>query len=108
MTDPGIYLVNATGESSALATESDSGDESLYTYAVEAHTHTHDYECPLCRTAIRATSTEYVNHDDDNLVLPYPHEQFTDFDHTSDRDQLWRCPNDDCRIERLTPGDSDE
>lgn len=64
-------------------------------------------KCPCCGTTIRATNVEwlYDNGDDDGDVVKSPYVAFSEYSHTDDREQLYYCPNDQCRVERLRAGD---
>lgn len=75
---------------------------------------THPYECPDCGTAIQATNIEYL-YDEYDHVVPSELVGFdlvltTDkrkYQATEDREQLFMCPNEDCRIVRLFPGENE-
>lgn len=69
----------------------------------------HPYSCPNCETAIRATNVEYLYDDGSGSgeVIPYPCDTFSEYS-TTDGKQLHYCPNEDCRIIRLFPGERDE
>lgn len=68
------------------------------------------YKCPNCNHTIRATNVEwwYDNGDEDGDVIKSPYVAFSEYSHTDDKEQLHYCPNENCRIVRLLPGDSDE
>ena len=46
--------------------------------------------------------------DEDGDVIKSPYVAFSEYSHTDDKEQLHYCPNENCRIVRLLPGDSDE
>lgn len=75
---------------------------------------THPYKCPNCGAAINATNIEYLYEEHDHVVPNELQEwesalgDIDTYDPLKDRRQLWYCPNEDCRIVRLFPGESDE
>lgn len=66
----------------------------------------HPMKCPSCEHTIRATNLEWLYEKErGNRVIPSGAVAFTGYSHTDERDQLYYCPNDDCRVERLLPGE---
>lgn len=70
----------------------------------------HPHKCPVCETTIRATNIENLFDDGDcGAIVPgnlSPFSEYSVGDH--DHQQLHYCPNDECRIVRLLPGESNE
>lgn len=63
--------------------------------------------CPVCSATVRATNVEYLYDVGDNGCV-YPSDVPMLYRPKTDKEQLYYCPNDACRIERLTLGDVDE
>ena len=63
--------------------------------------------CPVCSETLRATNVEYL-YDVGHNGTVYPSDVPLTLMPNADREQLYYCPNDACRIERLTLGDDNE
>jgi len=111
-TPPGIYLVNATGEMTPLVTERDDGKpRSLYEEAISEHIH--DYRCPSCGATIRSTGGgealyESEANPDKRKVVPHDLVVFSKVGVDEMVDYCWYCPNKNCHVWRLFPGDTND
>jgi hypothetical protein len=78
----------------------------LFTEVIEENTHPH--ECPLCHSTIRSTGggeSLYDDGTDKGVVIKHDLIHFSNYELDDEKEHLHYCPNDDCRIERLTPGE---
>lgn len=79
------------------------------TNVLQAVENVHSHRCPNCEETIRATNVEwlYENGDVDGDIV---HQSFVSmwansYEVTDEKEQLYYCPNNECRIQRLFPSD---
>lgn len=71
----------------------------------------HPMKCPACETTLRATNCEWlydrpVRGEGTGDVVASQFVSFSSYSHTDEKEQLYYCPNADCRVERVTRGDA--